>query len=117
MKELATKEEKRAVLVPACAIGEENGSIIIRLEMPGVSKETLKVSMEGNELAIFGSTSSDIRKGEYLIRERREGDYRKLFTIDDSIDREKVDATLANGVATITLHLREAVKPRLIEIK
>jgi len=117
MKELTMTEEKRVAVVPACSISEENGSILIRLEMPGVSKDNLKISMERNELTILGSTSRDSREGEYLVRERREGDYRKVFTIDDSIDREKVDATLANGIATITLQVKEAVKPRLIEIK
>jgi HSP20 family protein len=117
MKEMTVTEEKGATLVPACSIREENGSIIIRLEMPGVAKENLKISMEANELAILGSTPPDNREGAYLVRERRTGDYRKAFTIDDSIDREKVDATLSNGIATIKLQVKEAIKPRLIEIR
>jgi len=117
MKELVITEEKKNVVVPACSICEENGSIEIQLEMPGVAKENLKISMEGNELAILGSMSGDKREGEYLVRERRTGDYRKLFTIDDSIDRDKVEASLSNGIATIILQRKEAVKPRLIAIK
>jgi HSP20 family protein len=117
MKEMAVTEEKRVALVPACSIREENGSIIIRLETPGVAKGNLKISMEGNELAILGSTPRESREGAYLVRERRTGDYRKVFTIDDSIDREKVEATLSNGIAVITLQVKEAVKPRLVEIK
>jgi len=117
MKETAVTEEKKVTLVPACSIREEDGSIIIRLEMPGVPKESLKISMEANELAILGSTRKVDPEGAYLVRERRTGDYRKVFTIDDSIDREKVDATLSNGIATITLRVKEAVKPRLIEIR
>jgi len=117
MNELVTIEKKTRTIVPACSISEENGSITLKLEMPGVAKENLTISIEKNELSITGTPSASAEEGEYLIRERRKGKYRKVFTIDDSIDRDRIDAASSNGIATLTLRVKEAEKPRLIEIK
>jgi len=117
MNELEKREDNRPVTIqPSCAICEEDGKVKLRLEMPGISKEEIEVSVEKNELTISAKGSAPAVGGNYLIRERRVGEYRKRFIIDETIDREKIEANMANGVLTLSLSIKEAAKPRKIDI-
>ncbi|MFP4643360.1 MAG: Hsp20/alpha crystallin family protein, partial [Spirochaetales bacterium] len=53
----------------------------------------------------------------YLVRERLVAPYERTYTLDDSIDRDNIEAHMEHGLLTLTLHVREQVKPRRIEIK
>ena len=86
--------------------------------MPGVSKNDLNIELNNDELHIVAKRSDEIEEeGEYLLRERPCADYEKVFTIDDTIDREKVEASMENGILYLTLYIKESVKPRKIEVK
>jgi HSP20 family protein len=85
--------------------------------MPGVSKENLEVSVEGSELRVYGKRSVPEPSGEYVVRERRAADFYQAYTIDETIDRERIDAKLENGVLLLTLNLKESQKPRKIDVK
>jgi HSP20 family protein len=113
----AKKEiEARKTIAPACSISEDSGVVTVTLEMPGVPKEGFEVKIEGNELSVSGEKKIGEARGRYILRERRSGSYRKVFTLDDTISRDKVDAGLADGILTIKLEVKEAAKPRRIEI-
>lgn len=118
MNELEKRtEEKNQTVQPACNISEENGEVRLSLEMPGVDKDGIEVSLEKNELIIQGRRSDAAPLGNFLIRERRRGDYRKRFIIDETIDREKIQAVVVDGVLTLTLATKESAKPKKIEIR
>lgn len=118
MNELSRRsEEKPAIVQPVCNISEEEGKVRLSVEMPGVARDGIEVSVEKNELVIVGKSSSKEAEGAYLIRERRRGEFRKRFIIDETIDRERIDATMANGVLSLTLNVKEAAKPKRIEIR
>ncbi len=104
-------------IVPACSISEDSGVVTLSLEMPGVRKEGFEIRIEGNELSIVGERRDAEARGRYLLRERRSGTYRKLFTLDETISRDKVDASLANGILSVKLEIKEAAKPKRIEIR
>jgi len=110
-----TNLDRRAV-VPACSIAEDEGSVVARLEMPGVSREGLEIKVEGNSLTIDGRRSDEEPRGNWLLRERRHLDFRKAFTIDETIDRDGISAECVDGILTLTLKIKEAAKPRHIEI-
>ncbi|HOX33527.1 MAG TPA: Hsp20 family protein [Spirochaetales bacterium] len=112
-KEIADGDRYR---IPACSICEDEGIVSLKLEMPGVAKEGLEIKVEGNELSVLGRRGAERESGTYLLRERRGESYRKLFTLDESISRDKIDAAYANGILSLTLHVREAAKPRRIAI-
>jgi HSP20 family protein len=86
METMSAAKPERA-MIPACSISEDSGLVTVKVEMPGVSKEGLEVKIEGNELSITGHRGAEAPRGRYLPRERRTGAYRKLFTIDDTIER------------------------------
>lgn len=113
--ELEQKEQQR--LQPFCSICEEDGSVQLTLEMPGVDKTGIEVSVENNELVINGTRSASSVNGKYLIRERSEGNYRKRFIIDESIDQDRIEAVMEDGVLSLKLFTKETAKPKKIEIK
>lgn len=101
---------------PASNICEQNGTVMLRLEMPGVTKDGIEVNIEGDSLTVEGHRK-DPGERTYLVRERRAGDYRATYTVDHRVDRERVEARMENGVLTIELHLKPELKPRTIKVK
>jgi HSP20 family protein len=118
MKEVAEKktENKVRAIMPACSISEEDGVVQLRVEMPGVDKDGVEVSVEKNELIIEGKPKETSVEGKYLIRERAGGIYSKRFVLDDTIDQSKIQAVMNDGVLTLTLATKETAKPKKIEI-
>ncbi len=108
---------KRRFVNPACSICEDEGRVTVTLEMPGVRKEDLEIKIEGNELVVLGKRTESVPDGTFLVRERRSGDFRKTFTLDESIDHEGVDGRLADGVLILSLKIKEAALPRKISIR
>lgn len=102
---------------PLSTIVEEKGGITLRLEMPGVKNEDIEIMMEGNELRVYGKRTIPEEKGEYLLRERALGDFFQSYTIDNTINRDKINACMENGILTLTLEIKESEKPRKIPIK
>ncbi|MFW5712600.1 MAG: Hsp20/alpha crystallin family protein [Spirochaetota bacterium] len=114
-----TKETReRRCVSPLSTIREEEGKVVLQLEVPGVKKEDINVSIEDDQLRIHAPRREErIENGTYILRERNCGDYEKLFTIDNTIDRDNIDAKMENGILIITLQFKEEVKPRKIKIK
>ncbi len=102
-----------------CSIYHEDNKVILELEMPGVGRENLDINIENNTLKIHGSRfpRRDTEKKEmYLIREIMNDDYYQEYTIDETIDQEKVSATVRQGLVRIELNMKESVLPKKIEI-
>lgn len=119
--EVAKQETQQAIerrtVRPVGNICEEHDAVVLRLEMPGVSKEGLDISINGDLLTIHGRRQTYADDVNYIIRERRDADFRATYTLDERVDRSKVDAKMDNGILTVKLHLKEEVKPRTIEVK
>jgi len=121
-KDLEVRKEREKEQVrfirPFCFIcEEEEGVVTLKLEMPGVGKDQLDIDVDGNELQITGKREASGSEGTYLMRERPSGTFRQVYTLDDTIDRNKIAASLEGGVLTLNLHRRESEKPRKINIK
>ena len=116
-KSLEKRTETRPSVRACCDVLEKNGEIALRLEMPGVTKEALSINIDGNQLEIRGMRDLPVKPDDtYLIREIRDADFHQVYTIDETIDRNKIDASMKNGVLTLTLGLKESQKPRKIQI-
>ena len=117
-KEIAERtQETRRQIRPMYRIIENKGEVTLTIDMPGVQKEDLSMSIENSELRVIGKRSNEGQEGRYLVRERRQGDFANSFTLDETIDQNNVEATLEHGVLTVKLHVKEEVKPRRIQIK
>ena len=86
-------------------------------DLPGVASEDLDIHFEKGELKIYGKVAPRNANVELLYGEYGIGDFHRSFSVSEAIDAEKIAAELKNGVLTVHLPKREAVKPRRIEVK
>ena len=112
----AGRRELEKFITPPASVGETADGYLLELEMPGVNKEGLEISIENNELSIIGRRSNPAIDGTLVHRESRPHDYRRSFEIDPSIDSGKIAARMSQGVVTLTLPKAEEVKPRKITV-
>ena len=104
---------------PAVDIYEAaNHDIVIKAELPAMKKEDIKVTVEQNVLTLEGERKFDgaASKDQYHRLERGFGQFRRSFTLPQTIDGSRVAAAYADGVLTVTVPQREEVKPRAVEI-
>lgn len=111
-----TNERASAFVAPEVNIFETKDGYVLQAEMPGVSKEGLEITLEGNELTITGNRHVEGLPGQALFRESQEVGYRRVFELDPAIDTAKVSARMEQGVLTLTLPKSERVKPRKISV-
>ena len=103
-------------VAPAASLTEDANGYLLQVEMPGVNKEGLEITMENNELTIVGRRSLPAIDGALLHRETRRENFRRAFEIDPSIDFNKINAKMDQGILTLTLPKAEHVKPRKISV-
>jgi HSP20 family protein len=103
--------------MPAASVAEDGDSYLLEVEMPGVNKEGLDISVENNELTITGRRSLPAVEGTLIHRESRSENFRRAFELDPSIDTGKIAAKIEQGVLTLTLPKAEQVKPRKITVQ
>jgi HSP20 family protein len=114
---LATQARpERTYVSPEVNIYETQDGYVLEAEMPGVSKEGLEITLEGNEITITGHRKNQATTGTSLIRERGLADYRRVFDLDPAIDTAKISATMEQGLLSLTLPKSEKVKPRKITV-
>ena len=101
---------------PEVNIFETKDGYVLELEMPGVNKDGLEITLEGNEITIVGHRRVEPLTGQALFHESQELDYRRVFEMDPAIDTNKVAAKVEQGVLTLTLPKSEQVKPRKISV-
>lgn len=106
---------------PACDIVERDQDFVITAEMPGIPASNVEVHLSDERLSIKGEKvekTEEARKGIH-ISERRYGSFQRTFRVPEGVDRDKIEASFANGVLTITLpKTAETVKnERSIEVK
>ena len=103
-------------ICPAATVLENADGYTLEVEMPGVSKESLEMWVENNELTILGRRSMPTVEGTLLHRESRSENFRRTFELDPSIDAEKISAKIEQGVVSLALPKAEQVKPRKITV-
>jgi HSP20 family protein len=106
-----------AVYTPRFDVFETENEFVLAGDMPGVTADSLEVSVENQELKIWGKVAprhSEVRSWseEYGI-----GDYYRSFTLGDAIDPDAVHAQLKDGVLSLRLGKKAQARPRKITIK
>ncbi len=101
---VAARED--APLAPPVDVFENEQEILIVADLPGVTADRLEVALDGSELSFEGR-----REGKLAARLKR------TFAVPPSIDPERIEARLAEGVLTLRLGKRDEVRPRRIEVK
>lgn len=104
---------------PATDVSETPEHLILRLEVPGLSRDRIKISVENNVLTVRGEKQEETTgENENFFRtERSYGTFERSFSLPPHVDTEHVDAALENGVLTVKLPRRQEARPKEIEIK
>lgn len=111
---------RAAAFHPPVNVWEDEHALHIESELPGYTLENLNITTLGDELTIAGSRQvTTPGNSAYLRRERGAGtnQFTRTLKIGIPFDSEKVQASLKQGVLTITLPKVAAAKPRKIEVK
>src|SRR5204862_6217898 len=110
----ANQQRSEQFVTPAASVIEDGDAYLLNVEMPGVNKEGLEISVESNELTIIGRRSMPAVDGTLIHRESRTENFRRVFELDPSIDTSRIAAKMDQGILTLTLPKAEHVKPRKI---
>ena len=117
-KSLQSTARATPALVPLVDIVEDKEGITLRADMPGVSKESVSIGVEGDTLTLEGTVAlGEGASLKSLYTEVRVAHYKREFALSRDLDTEKIDAQVRNGVLTLRVPKREQARPRRIEVK
>jgi HSP20 family protein len=103
--------------LPNTDIFETDDALTLVLEMPGVDRENVDLSVENGVLTVEGRIDFNKYEGlQPVYSEYNVGPYRRSFRISGMIDQDKITAELRDGVITLVLPKAERAKPRRIAI-
>ncbi len=101
-------------------ITETDKQVVVRAELPGFKKDEINLSVTEGTIEISAAKRQEkIERGErYYREEKKTGATRRLFTLPATVDPDKVEAQLADGVLTITMpKAKEIKKKKKVEVK
>jgi HSP20 family protein len=116
--ETAQPTPPRPLFVPPADIYETRDNIVVLAEMPGVASDGVDITLERRVLTIRGRSAVIEHSGyQRVYTEYTDGDYERSFTLSENIDRDRIEATLKNGLLHLVLPKAETAKARRIELK
>ncbi len=108
----------RPVYAPRVDIVETGDALMIHADMPGVTKETVEVTLEKRVLSIRGRAEITVPEGlAPLYLEYEPGDYERSFTLTDAVDPAGIEARVRSGVLHLRLPKAGPAKRQRIEVK
>ena len=119
-KEVQTSAESTRnvpVFIPAVDIYESESELTLVADMPGVPLEKVDIDLDGEQITIRGTVPETDESGRVLLKEYTVGDYYRQFTLSNDKDREKIQASMKDGVLKLVLPKAEAATPRKIVVK
>jgi HSP20 family protein len=98
---------------------ETDDAVVVKAPIPGVQADEIEVSVTGDTLTIKAELKEEqeIKRENYLRRERRYGSCCRSVTLPGGLETEKADADYTDGILTLTFPKAEEVKPKSITVK
>lgn len=99
------KREWGRGLSPAVDVVEKDNAYEVTAELPGMSEKDIEVKLAGGMLTITGEKSEEKeeKKKDVFVSERRYGSFQRCFSVPDDVDADKLEASVSNGVLTVTM--------------
>ena len=104
-----------ATFQPATDIHETDDAVLLQLDMPGVPKENVGLTVERGTLTVSGEVSQE-EGNSAVYREVRTHNYRRVFSLNESVDPDGITAEMKAGVLAVRIPKPEKAKPKRIEI-
>ena len=104
---------------PAVDVYEDEDAFLIKVELPEVNRDDVKVSLDENTLSLSGErrVENEEKRENYHRVERRYGQFYRSFTLPPNVNGEAINAQFKDGVLRLTLPKKEEAKPKQIEVK
>jgi HSP20 family protein len=112
------EEQFQNIRVPQMDVIDRDKEILIRVEVPGVEKKEIDISVTDNALSIKGNTRREVseEKDDYFRCEISQGNFSRSITLPSGVDSSKISASLKDGVLEVNLPKTEDVQRRSVEI-
>jgi HSP20 family protein len=108
-------------MTPRVDMYEEDNQVVVKAELPGISKKDIDIKLEEDVLTIKAEKKEETEEGEegteHYTRERRFGQYIRSMTLPGKVDAENISATLKKGILEIKLPRAEEPETKHIDIK
>jgi HSP20 family protein len=103
---------------PSADISEDEKEYVVRMDIPGMEKNDIKVNYQDGRITITGErkTEGKEEKKDYIRRERYYGSFYRSFTLPEPIKDEEIKATFKDGVLKLAVPKAEVVKPKSIKV-
>lgn len=101
---------------PPINVGSTADRVDVYVFAAGIDPKALDISIQQNLLVISGHRASVAQEGNYYRRERYDGEFRRVISLPDDVDPERVDAKYRDGVLQVTVRRRESTQPRQITV-
>jgi len=104
---------------PLLDVSETNSHYTVELDIPGVKKDDINISVDNNVLTIKGKKEMDKERKDsnYYSRERFYGDFKRSMSLPSGVKTDKIDASFKDGVLTIRMPKEKSASVKTIDIK
>ena len=120
----ATRDDSSAAersvmsLLPPVDVTEDENGITVIADVPGATRESLSLRIDGDTLSLEAPIGLELPEGmEPVYAEVRAAQYRRSFTLSGELDRDRIQASLKDGVLRLDLPKREEARPRRIDVR
>lgn len=116
---IGEEEISRGAWVPAVDIFETPESIVLKAELPGITKDDIFVEVKDNTLSLKGEKKfeKEVKEEHYHRVERSYGSFQRAFTLPSTVQQDKVKAKFKDGILEIVLPKVEEAKPKQIKVE
>jgi len=107
------------VWAPNTDMSEDENEYVIKMDIPGMTKDDIEVNFEDNRITIRGERSEEEReeKKDYIRKERYKGSFYRSFTIPKTVDEDQIKAKFEEGVLKVNLPKAEVSKPKEVKVE
>lgn len=104
---------------PALDIYQTPNEVVVKAALPEIKPEDVNIDITGDTLTIKGETKAkqEIKKENYLYQERRYGTFFRSVALPGGLKPDRAEATMEDGVLTLTISKAEELKPKSIKVK
>ncbi|WP_141735401.1 Hsp20/alpha crystallin family protein [Oligoflexus tunisiensis] len=109
---------KDMMLSPACDVQEDGKGFLLSFDLPGFKKEDVNIEVVGNQLTVSGKRERETttKEAKFHRVERNHGEFRRVFTLPESVKGDAIEASYDNGVLYLMIPKAEIERPRKVEI-
>lgn len=109
---------RSAGVFPAVNIYDDGQAFLVRAELPAIDKDSIDVTVKGDQLTLRGERRLEQPEqgANYHRREREAGQFRRVVTLPQRVDADRIAATFKNGVLEVTLPRLPEAQPRKISV-